>query len=526
MKKNYLFAGLLSLGMLLVSCGKEDSISGSALDPGFKGEMEEVTPVGSKTRLQDIGIEFIDAINAETHENLVDVVSYIEEKLDNLDMDEEYIEKLERLYTEEGGYDYAPARKTNPVAAIQGLMALSLDAAQQGAQLATRADDIYMLTVRAGLKDLYGGFTPDMKYGEWVYNSSINDRIEVTFTDDHNQTWVATLKGSKETSRIHVTGESLWKNEYEYYEWWSGDVIVKEDSDHEQYDITIDVPQLITFVVKCNQKEVINMNVNSSLAFEADCYSDSYDQSGYDKNGDWFENYKSEFELNVDYSNLNLNASLNVNGYAESWVVKASESSIESSAEVKINGKSMLKASAAVNGDMNAYIKQINKANNYSSYYDGDDYVYDNNFEFDPSCVKNFAMKLDVLGKAQIYGKCDNFEKLYKAIELTEEEYEKKYGKYDEETAWVKQIEEINQAYSITVHYDNKSTVQANIEFEGGAEDQEYYTTYYVRPVLVFAEDNSRYAFEDYFTERSFSRLINKLEELAREFADMYNDYF
>lgn len=530
MKKSYLLAGLLLFVTLLSGCKKDKELDEPSVDPGLKGEMEELAPSKQKTRLQDIGIEFVNAINASTHENLADVVAYMEEELGGLYVDEDYEAKLEALYTETGGDDdYAPARKANPVEAIEALMALSLDAAQTGAQLATRADDIYMLTLKAGLKDLYGGFTPDMKNEEWKYDSSITDRLEVQFTDDHKQTWIATLKGSKETTRVHLTAEDMYKWKYDSYDWWSGETYTLEGVDHEKYDISIDVPKLITLVVKCGKQEVINLTVNSNLAFDADVYSGSISNESYDESG-WSNEYKSELDLKVDYKTLNLDAALNVNGYAESLVTEATKTYIKASAEVKIDDKSMLKADAVVNGDIEAFIEQIEKANTYTDSYSSNEDYEEEYFDFDAKCFKDFSMVLDIMGKAQIYAKCDDGKKLYEAIYMTEEEYEEKYADYKEEKAFELYVDEINDAYSVTIHYDNTSTVQANIECEAHIEKYEdyyeEYTDYDVRPVLVFAVDDSRYAFEDYFTESGFSRLIDAVEKLAQDFEKMFENAY
>lgn len=529
MKKNYLLAGLLSFGMLLVGCDEQKG-SDPSVEPGLKGEMEEITPSKQKARLQDIGLEFVNTINVGTHENLVDVMAYMEEEeFDDLDIDAAYVEKLEALYTETGVVEeyHVAARKTNPIQAIQGLMNLSLDAAQNGAQLATRADDIYMLTLKAGIKDLYGGFKPNMRDEVWVYDSSINDRLEVQFTDDHNQTWTATLKGSKETTRIHLTAEDIYNYKEVDYDWWYDETYEYESGYHDKYDITIDVPKNITLVVKCNKDKVVDLTVNSNLAFEADVYND---YSSYHNYYEDFNEYESELELTVDYTNLNLDASLNVNGYAENLVTEVSRSGINASAEVKIDGKSMLKAEAALSADMDALIKQINEANTYSESYKDGEYVYDEEFEFDPTCLKGFSMVLDVMGKAQIYAKCDDGKKLYEAIDLTEEEFDQKYGDYKEEKAFELYVDEINDAYSITIHYDNTSTVQANVELEACIEEYEdyydEYTEYYIRPVLVFAVDDSRYAFEDYFTESGFSKLIDAVEKLADDFEEMFENAY
>jgi hypothetical protein len=103
------------------------------------------------------------------------------------------------------------------------------------------------------------------------------------------------------------------------------------------------------------------------------------------------------------------------------------------------------------------------------------------------------------------------------------------YGKYNEAEAWEKYIDAINDTYDITIHYDNTATVQANIEFEGiEIVEEDYYDTYTyydVRPVLVFAADDSRYAFEDYFTESGFSKVFDAVEELAEELEDMFGQF-
>lgn len=500
-------ASLLLLGTLSISfigCNKSD---GPGSDPEPKDQL--LTPKEQKARLNDIGIRFTDAIDSETHENLVEVAAYMDEEgLGDFDIDEAYLEKLENLYTETGYDEYrSVARKPDPIKAIQGLMNLSLDAAQSGTKLATRADDIYIFTLEAGLKDLYGGFKPDMYDEVWVYDKSITDRLEVEFTDDHNQKWVATLKGSKETTRIHLTCE--YKYYEEYISSWGNSVY----DDHEKYDIAIDVPEKITLSVACNDKKVIDMTVNSSLAFEGEIY----------ENCEWSENYYTgyynhdhEYDFSIDYKNLNLDATLNVNGYTESWKVKASKSNINTSAEVKINGKSMMKAEATLNADIDAIIKQANDAANEDS---------DDDIEFNPGVFKDFSMKLDVMGEVQIAGKCAEFEELYDAILDIDEAYE-----YEDFKKFERKVNQLNEFYNITLHYDNSKTVQAHVEleaYEDVYEDYyEEYTDYYVRPILVFAIDDSRYCFEDYFTEKSFNDLIGAVEDLADDFEDMFESYF
>ena len=510
MKKNFLLVGLLVLGMVAFqSCKKDENLGGGTVDPGLGGEMEELAPSAQKTRLQDVGLEFIDAIKTETHENLVDVMAYMDEAdFEEFEVDEDYIAKLEDLYAEtEPDYYGVAARNANPVKAIQGLMNLSLDIAQSGVKLATRADDIYMFTLNAGLKDVYGGFKPDMDNGVWVYDKSITDRVEVEFTDDHNQKWVATLKGSKETTRVHLIAESKYYEEY--VSSWGDNVY----DDHEKYDIIVDVPEKITLVVACNKNTVVDMTVNSGLALETDVY----------ENCKWYENYYTgeyshdhEYKFSVDYKNLNLDASLNVNGYAENWKVEANKSGISTTAEVKIDGKSMLKAEAALNADIDAIIKQANDAANVED---------EDEIKLDPKVIKEFTMYVDVMGKVQIVGKCDKFEDLYDAVMDVENAYDE-----DDFKKFERNINQINGTYSVTIHYDKTETVQANVELEAYEEVYEdwgdEWTDFEVRPILIFAADDSRYCFEDYFTESSFNDLVEAAQDLAEDFENMFERYF
>lgn len=490
-----------TLSLSLMGCPN----SGSApIDP--EPDLDPLTPKEQKTRIKEIGLKFVDAIEAKTHENLVEVLAYMDDEgYAEYDIDEEYIEILEDLYTETVIGDYAPARKANPIKAMQGLMALSLDAAQTGAQLATRADDIYMYTLEAGLKDLYGGFKPDTRNEVWVYDSSISDRVEVSFTDDQDQEWVATLKGSKETTTVQLTGEYIYYDGY--VSSWGSSVY----DEHEKYDITIEVPKVITLSVACSGKTVVDMTVNSSLPFEIDLYENDYYSYYY---GSVESNY--EYDYSIDYKNLNLDAKLNVNGYAESWVVKASKTNINTTAEVKIDGKSMLKANATLNADIENIIEQLNDAANEDS---------DDEIELDFKALKSFTMNIDVMGELQIQGKCSEFEELYDAFMGIGDAYEDgDFKKFD------RKVDQLNDFYDVTLHYDNANTIQARVELE--AYEYEYedyydeYTDYAVRPVLVFAVDDSRYCFEDYFTERSFEDLIDAVDELAEDFEDMFDRYF
>ena len=571
MKKNYLLVGLFALGMMaLQGCDETNSginfggdITG---EPELGGTMEKLEPSAQKTRLQEVGLEFVNEIKAVDHENLVDVIAYLSQNLD-YGIDTAYVGKLERLYEEtyegddEGYYG-------SPVAAVRNLMAISYNAAQNGAKLAQNTTDIWTQTLKAGLPDVYGKFTPNTKTKEWEWDSNVKDRLEVAFTDDHNQKWVATLKGSKETTRAKVIIRDKWDNEFEYVDGPNGGT-TSIDKNDDYYEFVVDVPKEVTFVVKCNNTNVVDLSLNSNVAFDGNFNVESeyyykkywheyiygywdghweervegYWDGYYNEYGEWVDEwveyttevwveewieytegwynwFDSDRESNsvctfkVDYTNLNADAKLKVNAYEETFKTEVTKQGLSVSANVKVNGKQMLKVEGALKADIDAAVEEGENA--YTEEKDVDEIKVD--------ALKEFSMFIDVLGKVQVVGKCDKFNDLSDAFVNLQEAAED-----DDFVKFQRNLGHVNKTYNITLHYDNTETVQANFELEAYEANDEWepsYSYFGVRPVIVFTADDSRYSFEDYFTERSFGDLVEAVEDLYDDFEEMFDTYF
>lgn len=466
-----------------------------------------------KRKLEAVGLEFVNTINAETHENIVEVIDYIDRTYGSYDFDDAYYEKLESLVEETGGDDYY-SRSLNPVEAMSFMTKACVGAAQAGAQLSTRATHIYTCAIEAGLPDLYGKFTPNSYEEIWEYDASVKDRIEASFTDGKGQKWVATLKGSKSTTTVRVHSKYNEQNNKIHDGQLSDSEIYNEE-----YTYVFDVPEQITFVVKCGSSTVVDMTVNSSLAFEADAdveseyneyysYNDYWDEYWYD-----YDDYDESVRLEIDYKNLNVDAKLVVNGYEETFKTNVTNAGITASAGVKIDGKSMLQAAADAVADLDAF---LNAAQN-------------NNGEVDPDEVadmfKSVSLDLDVLGQVQLKASVPNFKNLYNASKQAMEVLE--YGGSFSEFSNC--VEDYNEAFGIKLYFDKKSSEVAHIEIEARENDDNWeedseYTSY---PVIVIASNNSRHNIEDYFDdEASFSDLIEAVEDLADEFENLYGSYF
>lgn len=467
------------------------------------------SPVAAKNKMESVGVSFVNAIKANAHQNLVELMDYSVVTFEDFEVDEAYYEKLASLVEEEYE-DYA--RGVNPVRAMMGMTDLCLHMAQKGAQLSTRSGYVYALVLKAGLSDLYGKFTPDYANEVWKWNSNVKDRVEVAFTDADGQQWVATLKGSARTTRIHITaycknvdgGEIYIGGPYDGQtnDWSNG------DTDISNVEYVIDVPETLTFAVTCNGRTVISLDLDSSLAFNL-----NYEEDGvstfvwrYDGGDEYSYSYAGGYEfegvrnMEVDYENLNLDATLLVNGYEETFKTDISKKGISASAGIKIDGRNMLSANASIKANMDALISDAN-----------DD-------SFKAGNIENFSMNFDVLNEVQLDVACPNFKNLYDAVSyLAEAEG------INSVNTW---LDEVNAAYSAKLRFDKTSSVQAKFEFEAEEEDGFDYSGIYFYPVMEFAYNGSRYSLDEYFTESAFSELIAAVERLAEQFEDLYDDYF
>ena len=68
--------------------------------PGNQKEVEPLTPVESKSYLQETGLEFMESIKAEDHQNLVDLTYFVGDEFSDFEVDERYVDKVSGIYQE------------------------------------------------------------------------------------------------------------------------------------------------------------------------------------------------------------------------------------------------------------------------------------------------------------------------------------------------------------------------------------------------------------------------------------------
>lgn len=500
-----LFAACVFTLCCAFSCSDE-VLSGETNNSGGGENSEPIKPGASKEFLQETALEFMDVISAQDYENLAEFAEFVESEFNDFDIDEDFVDIVEDLYDEESNYYYdAPFR--NPVQVMLGFSKIALESAQSTNNIATKSGEVYsyFLSLDASLSDFYGKFEPNYKDEIFEFDNSVNDRIELSIKDDKNQKWVATLKGSKATSLISV--KYKLREDYTYESYYDDYNYSSEDS--EEYDFKISVPEKIDFQLTCNGDVIVSWSIDSKIPFEADINEDciTYD-SYYDYNHD------HSYEVSLDYSKLELNTTLNVNDYIETFTSSVDDKHIIFASSVVIKGQQMLEANMIVDGNLDE-IK--NDLDNILEDYNEDE-------EIDLSDIKKVEASLNVMDKVQIKASCNSLKGLVSAMENIDDS---DYG-YDDKDfeRYSRYVDELNEKFDAKVYYNNNNTLQAVLQLEAEKDwhnewDDEYY--YDMIPIILFAADESKYSVDDFFDDNLFNKVENEFEDLIESFEDMFD---
>lgn len=211
-------------------------------------------------------------------------------------------------------------------------------------------------------------------------------------------------------------------------------------------------------------------------------------------------------------------------GYTFASEVSGNSKGLEAKSSAKKDSKVLLagKAVVAINDftDIDNWIQE-----EYDDYYD-ETYTY-----LDPSMyfaenVKSGSAQIDILELSIVAS--GDFKGMYEEML----EYDEKYDYYDDEWNYLPDVAEkyynkvcdcINDNVSVVIVYNDTKEKVADIVMNVASyyDDYDEAYRYYLEPILLFP-DGSKFAFEEYFTERAFGNLIDRLEQMAEHFDDLY----
>ena len=187
-------------------------------------------------------------------------------------------------------------------------------------------------------------------------------------------------------------------------------------------------------------------------------------------------------------SNVDVNISLNANGYVITESLNVNSGSGSCNIDFSIDGESIVSAASTFGGN----------------HLTDPDYIYDN-YE---TIGGNASAVVSILNEAQLKGSCSDISAMVRELDNLE---------------WDSSIESARQEAAIYnkyitagLTYDNATNFVAELEVVAYEYD-EY--SVYTEPIIVFTSDGSRFSLEDYFTEENFGGLIDSFENLYNVYA-------
>ena len=236
------------------------------------------------------------------------------------------------------------------------------------------------------------------------------------------------------------------------------------------------VPKKINFVMTINGVEQLSMNITTTI---------------------------------TDIQTIAINAEVKINGgYVIVTDNSADSKGVETHASIKKNGKLLCSATAVV--AINDFTDIDNWYYNYCDDYYGECRTYIDPTYYFVENVKTGTAQMQILNLS-IMAEGD-FRNMYKTIDELDCDSDKSFC-----DAVCNIVNE--KVKAVAVYNDTKEKV-ADIVANTSVYYDDGYADYDVEPILLFP-DGSKFAFEEYFTERAFRDLLERIEELAEEVDDL-----
>jgi hypothetical protein len=164
---------------------------------------------------------------------------------------------------------------------------------------------------------------------------------------------------------------------------------------------------------------------------------------------------------------------------------------------------------------------------------------YDEDIVIEAKIAQNITVAMDILGEIQIIGACSNALDASTSLELFWDALYSNDSTPDEKTAQ-RHLNNFNAKFDFGIFYDKGNNRQADVEFDyinesepagydrngdGVINEADNYHDFELFPIIVF-NDGSRYAVEEYFTEKSFGDFIEHVEKFADGYCHVFGYFY
>lgn len=274
-----------------------------------------------------------------------------------------------------------------------------------------------------------------------------------------------------------------------------------EDDYDDDYNLTVDVPSVISFSLK--EGDVEHISHTTTLDIEA---STSVKQT-----------------TSVRFTNITV-----------STEATATKNNVSGSVLVKYGDRTIFEGSASA---PNCKLKDKTDAQEWEDWFE----MYGDALWNEDATIKygNLVGYANILEQVQVKVAVSDLTGYYTACDKLDEEYDDKYDDYEcyHKAYWNsyeynKDYADLLNNYLTGIIYYSSNVEQARLQFEAdsyedycyGYDTGEHYADFYdVVSVIYFPKDDTSYSFDDYFTEKAFSSVIDLTEELANKYLLLFD---
>ena len=317
--------------------------------------------------------------------------------------------------------------------------------------------------------------------GQWTQSKA--DDLRFIFKDQAGQECILKLETSGEVKKAHLYNYEDWKD-YDSADTDTGYV------SNDYYDLTqciIGVPEKVVVTLTQGGRQTIKFTLDIDLGTLTD--------------------------ENIDISKNNLTLSTLTefqNGFKINVAQAAYEANKKASVQFAMSNNHGTLVTLSAASDLTD-IPSCNVEAFSSPLYDSKDY------EFDKANAKNAFVKIDILGKVQIQGLMPDVRQYYDYLDMADQDdtNEENYKTY---------IDKANGLVDVNLFYNGGSVKQAAVKLEPFLQDDWGYTYWSSEPVLHFFDGSSYSAFDAFFNETEFKKVIDTFKKLSNRYAELVDE--
>ena len=299
-------------------------------------------------------------------------------------------------------------------------------------------------------------FSAEFSYrnGEWVKTGTPNNTLRFNFNDKNGQPCVAEAVGSGSEVVVHA---SVFDDKHKRYDYTNGYTSYTQTEEN-----SFKVPEQVNVKLTRGNSILVDIQVNINV-------------SG------------GEFKYNAGNASVTMNA--NIVGYSITLSRAYYNGGNNAGVDVTVSkgGELLVKAIASAN-------VRINEDGEFVS-------------------AGNGNVNVDILGKVQVRGTVDDFNKV--------RDLDKQINSESSEAEVKNVADQMNKQFNIGVYFNNGSTRQAYLQAYPFLEKKSYYERWRIEPVLYFDDGTSYSTFEALGDDSRFNELVEKVKKLVTDFKNL-----